>query len=182
MTTILAIHREGRAVLGGDGQVSLGNQVQKHSAVKVRALQGGAVLAGFAGGAADAMALMERFDAKLEEHPGQLRRAAVELAKDWRTDRVLRRLEAVMIVADASELLLVSGTGDVIVPDDGVLGTGSGGTVAVAAAKALLAHTEMDTDDICREALTIAADIDIYTNDHLTILEAPAAAPHEGQA
>jgi len=173
MTTILAIHKEGHAVLGGDGQVSLGNQVQKHGAVKVRALQGGQVLAGFAGSAADAMALMERFDAKLEEHAGQLRRAAVELAKDWRTDRVLRRLEAVMIVADRSELLLVSGTGDVIAPDDGVLATGSGGPFAAAAAKALLEHTDMSTADVLRAGLGIAADIDIYTNNQLTVLETP---------
>lgn len=173
MTTILAVHREGHAVLGGDGQVSLGNQVQKHGAVKVRALQGGKVLAGFAGGAADAMALMERFDAKLEEHAGQLRRAAVELAKDWRADRVLRRLEAVMVVADAAELLLVTGTGDVIAPDDGILATGSGGPFAAAAAKALLEHTDMQPAEVVRAGLRIASEIDIYTNDHLTVLETP---------
>ncbi|MDA1194072.1 MAG: ATP-dependent protease subunit HslV [Planctomycetota bacterium] len=174
MTTILAIHRDGRAVMAGDGQVSIGHQVQKHGAVKVRALSDGQVLAGFAGGAADAMALMERFDAKLQEHAGMLRRAAVELAKEWRTDRALRRLEAVMIVADATELLLVSGTGDVIAPDDGVLGTGSGGVVAAAAAKALLAHTTLDTEAVCRAALGIAAEIDIYTNERVTLIQTPA--------
>jgi ATP-dependent HslUV protease subunit HslV len=179
MTTILAIHREGRSVLGGDGQVTLGHSVQKHGAVKVRALQGGAVLAGFAGGAADAMALMERFAGKLDEHAGQLRRAAVELAKDWRGDRVLRRLEAVMVVADAGELLLVTGTGDVIAPDDGVLGTGSGGEVAAAAARALLAHADLDLRQVCEASLRIAAEMDIYTNERLTLLEVPAPAAPE---
>ena len=177
MTTILAIHRDGRSVLGGDGQVSLGDQVQKHGAVKVRTLQEGHILAGFAGGAADALALVERFQAKLEDNEGQLRKAAVELAKDWRTDRVMRRLEAVMVLADATELLLVSGTGDVIAPDaiesgEGVLGTGSGGAVATAAAKALMAHTTLSAAEICRAALKIAADMDLYTNDRITILEA----------
>ncbi len=172
MTTILAIHRDGVSVLGGDGQVSLGNQVQKHGAVKVRALQDGRVLAGFAGGAADAMALVERFEAKLDEHGGQLRKSAVELAKDWRTDRVLRRLEAVMVVADQDELLLVTGTGDVIAPDDGVLGTGSGGALAAAAARALLAHTDHPPDVVCEEALAIAAGMDLYTNNRVTVLEA----------
>jgi len=179
MTTILAIHKDGVSVLGGDGQVTLGSQVQKHGAVKVRTLQDGRVLAGFAGGAADALALVERFEAKLEEHAGQLRKAAVELAKDWRTDRVLRRLEAVMVLADRDELLMVSGTGDVIAPDatgdaSGVLGTGSGGAVATAAAKALLAHSNLSAADICREALKIAADIDLYTNEHITVLEVRA--------
>lgn len=174
MTTILAIHRDGQSVLGGDGQVSIGQQIQKHGAVKVRALQDGRVLAGFAGGAADAMALVERFEGKLEEHSGQLRRAAVELAKDWRTDRVLRRLEAVMLLADRDELLLVSGTGDVIAPDDGVLGTGSGGAVAAAAARALLAHTSLSARAVCEAALGIAAGMDLHTNDRLTILEVSA--------
>ena len=172
MTTILAIHKDGASVLGGDGQVTLGNQVQKHGAVKVRTLQDGRILAGFAGGAADAMSLVERFEAKLEEHGGQLRKAAVELAKDWRSDRVLRRLEAVMVLADAKELLLVSGTGDVIAPDEGVLGTGSGGAVAAAAAKALMKHSSLNAAQICRAALEIAADMDLYTNDHITVLEA----------
>jgi len=179
MTTILAIHKDGASVLGGDGQVTLGSQIQKHGAVKVRTLQDGRVLAGFAGGAADALALVERFEAKLEAHGGQLRKAAVELAKDWRTDRVLRRLEAVMVLADCEELLLVSGTGDVIAPDavagnGGVLGTGSGGAVAAAAAKALMAHTSLSAKEICRAALEVAADIDLYTNDRITVLEVKA--------
>ena len=176
MTTILAIHKDGVSVLGGDGQVTLGTQVQKTGAVKVRTLQDGRVLAGFAGGAADALALLERFEAKLEAHAGQLRKSAVELAKDWRTDRVLRRLEAVMVLADGDELLLVSGTGDVIAPDEepgggGVLGTGSGGAVAAAAARALLKHSSLSAREICEEALKVAAGIDLYTNEHLTLLE-----------
>ena len=174
MTTILALHKDGRSVLGGDGQVTLGDQVQKHGAVKVRALRDGSVLCGFAGGAADAMALMERFEAKLDEFGGQLRKAAVELAKDWRTDRALRRLEAVLITADANELLLVTGTGDVIAPDDGVLATGSGGAVAAAAARALSRHTKMDLREICDGSLKIAAETDLYTNERVTILETPA--------
>ncbi len=180
MTTILAIQRQGRAVLAGDGQVTLGTNVQKEGAVKVRALRGGAVLAGFAGGAADALALLDRFDARLEAHPGSLRKAAVDLARDWRADRVLRRLEAMLVVADARELLLVTGTGDVIAPDDGVLGVGSGGALAVAAARALLAHSPLALDAVCREALRIAAGLDLYTNDRITLLETPAPAPDAG--
>jgi len=176
MTTILAIHKEGASVLGGDGQITLGDQVQKHGAVKVRTLRDGRVLAGFAGGAADALALLERFESKLDAYAGQLRKAAVELAKDWRIDRVLRRLEAVMIVADESELLLLSGTGDVIAPDQeadgtGILGTGSGGAVAAAAARALVRHSSLSPRDICEEALKVAAEMDLHTNDHLTVLE-----------
>ena len=171
MTTILAIHKNGVSVLGGDGQVTLGDQIQKHSAVKVRTLQSGRVLAGFAGGAADAMALVHRFEAKLEAHGGQLRKAAVELAKDWRADRVMRRLEAVMVVADKDELLLVSGTGDVIAPDDGVLATGSGGGLAAAAARALMAFSQLSPAEICTEALKIAGHMDLHTNDQLTVLE-----------
>lgn len=171
MTTILAIHRNGRSVLGGDGQVTLGQNVQKHGAVKVRELEGGRVLAGFAGGAADALALLDRFEAKLESSQGHLQRAAVELAKDWRSDRVLRRLEAVMIIADRNQLLLVSGNGDVLAPDDGVLSTGSGGAVAAAAARALMRHTELEATAICEHGLAIAAEMDLYTNDHRTILE-----------
>ena len=173
MTTILALHRDGRAVLGGDGQVTLGNHVQKHGAVKVRPLRDGAVLCGFAGGAADALALMERFEGKLDEFSGQLRKAAVELAKDWRTDRALRRLEAVLIVADKTEMLLVTGTGDVIAPDDGVLASGSGGALAAAAARALLRHAEMDLKTICEASLGIAAESDLYTNERVTVLETP---------
>lgn len=175
MTTILALHRDGRSVLGGDGQVTLGAQVQKHGAVKVRALAEGRVLCGFAGGAADALTLLEHF----EEHLGKggrhapLRKAAVDLARDWRHDRRLRRLEAVLVVADADSLLLVTGTGDVIAPDDGVLGTGSGGAVAVAAARALMRHATLDLEEICRAALSIAAEIDLHTNNHTTILSTP---------
>ncbi len=175
MTTILAIHRDGRAVLGGDGQVTLGTHVQKQSAVKVRSLREGTVLAGFAGGAADALALLDRFESRLDAHPGSLRKAAVELARDWRTDRVLRRLEAMLVVADIRELLLVTGTGDVIAPDDGVLGVGSGGALAVAAARALLAHSSLSLAQTCAQALRIAAGLDLYTNEHITLLETPAS-------
>lgn len=176
MTTILAIHRNGRSVLGGDGQVTLGQHVQKHGAVKVRELEGGSVLAGFAGGAADALSLLDRFESKLEASKGHLRKAAVELAKDWRTDRVLRRLEAVLLIADREQLLLVSGNGDVLAPDDGVLSAGSGGAVAAAAARALMRHTELDARTICDHALAIAGEMDLYTNDQRTILEAGGAA------
>ncbi|MDJ0973417.1 MAG: ATP-dependent protease subunit HslV [Planctomycetota bacterium] len=175
MTTILAIHRDGRSVLGGDGQVTLGQSVQKHGAVKVRELEGGRVLAGFAGGAADALALLDRFEAKLESTAGRLQKAAVELAKDWRTDRVLRRLEAVLILADGEQLLLVSGNGDVLAPDDGVLSAGSGGAIAAAAARALLRNTELDARAICEASLGIAGEMDLYTNERITVLEAGAA-------
>ncbi len=172
MTTILAVHRDGRSAVGGDGQVTLGTAVQKHGAVKVRALKDGRVVAGFAGGAADALALLDRFEAKLEAAGGQLLKAAVELAKDWRTDRVLRRLEAVLVLADAKTLLLVSGNGDVVTPDDGVLGAGSGGVAAVSAARALLRHTSMGAKEVVEKALAIAAETDLYTNDRVTVLEA----------
>ena len=171
MTTILAVSRDGRSVIGGDGQVTLGQQVQKHGAVKVRALRDGAVLAGFAGGAADALALLDRFQARLDEAGGQLLKAAVELAKDWRTDRALRRLEAVLVLADAGTILLVSGNGDVVTPDDGVLAAGSGGPVAAAAARALLRHTKLSPREIVESALRIASEIDLHTNDRLTLLE-----------
>ena len=171
MTTILAVHRDGRSVLGGDGQVTLGSQVQKHGAVKVRALRNGSVLAGFAGGAADALALLVRFEAKLDATGGQLLKAAVELAKDWRTDRVLRRLEAVLVLADASSVLLVSGNGDVVTPDDGVLAAGSGAAVATAAARALVRHTKLSSREVVESALKVAGEIDLYTNAHLTLLE-----------
>ncbi|HVG92992.1 MAG TPA: ATP-dependent protease subunit HslV [Planctomycetota bacterium] len=171
MTTILAVSRDGRSVIGGDGQVTLGQQVQKHGAVKVRALRDGAVLAGFAGGAADALALLDRFQARLDEAGGQLLKAAVELAKDWRTDRALRRLEAVLVLADAGTILLVSGNGDVVTPDDGVLAAGSGGPVAAAAARALLRHTKLSPREIVESALKIASEIDLHTNDRLTLLE-----------
>ena len=171
MTTLLAIRRAGHAVMGGDGQVTLGEAVQKHGAVKVRRIENSNVLAGFAGGAADALTLLERFESKLEDSGGQLVKAAVELAKDWRRDRVLRRLEAVLLLVDPEHMLLVSGTGDVIAPDDDVLYAGSGGAVAGAAARALLRHADLDLAEACRAALGIAAEIDLYTNDRITILE-----------
>ncbi len=157
--------------MGGDGQVTLGEGIQKHGAVKVRRIENSRVLAGFAGGAADALALLERFEAKLEEHGGQLVKAAVELAKDWRKDRVLRRLEAMLLLADPEHMLLVSGTGDVIAPDDDILYAGSGGAVAGAAARALLRHADMPLAEACRSALGIASEMDLYTNDRITVLE-----------
>jgi ATP-dependent HslUV protease subunit HslV len=169
-TTIVCVRRNGRVALGGDGQVTLGNQVMKGNARKVRRLADGKVLAGFAGGAADAFALFEYFEAKLTKH-GNLLRAAIELAKDWRTDRMLRRLEAVLIVADAHNSLLVSGTGDVIEPEQDVLAIGSGGAYAQAAAQALLENTALDARAIVEKALTIAGSICIYTNTSLTVEE-----------
>ena len=169
-TTIVCVRRNGRVALAGDGQVTLGNQVMKGNARKVRRLADGKVLAGFAGGAADAFALFEYFEAKLTKH-GNLMRAAIELAKDWRTDRMLRRLEAVLIVADAHNSLLVSGTGDVIEPEQDVLAIGSGGAYAQAAARALLDETTLDARSIVAKALIIAADICIYTNREITIEE-----------
>ena len=169
-TTIVCVRRSGRVAVGGDGQVTLGNQVMKGNARKVRRLADGKVLAGFAGGAADAFALFEYFEAKLTKH-GNLMRAAIELAKDWRTDRMLRRLEAVLIVADAHNSLLVSGTGDVIEPEHDVLAIGSGGAYAQAAAQALLENTALDARAIVEKALTIAGKICIYTNTSLTVEE-----------
>ena len=169
-TTIVCVRRNGRVAVGGDGQVTLGNQVMKGNARKVRRLADGKVLAGFAGGAADAFALFEYFEAKLTKH-GNLMRAAIELAKDWRTDRMLRRLEAVLIVADAHNSLLVSGTGDVIEPEQDVLAIGSGGAYAQAAAQALLENTALDARAIVEKALTIAGSICIYTNTSLTVEE-----------
>ena len=157
--------------MGGDGQVTLGEGVQKHGAVKVRRIEKSNVLAGFAGGAADALTLLERFESKLEDNGGQLVKAAVELAKDWRRDRVLRRLEAVLLLVDPEHMLLVSGTGDVISPDDDVLYDASGGALAGAAARALLRHADLGLAEACRAALGIAAEIDLYTNDRITILE-----------
>jgi len=157
--------------LGGDGQVTLGTTVMKADAVKVRKLLDGQVLVGFAGSAADSFALLERFEEKLRDHPNNVPRAATELAKLWRTDRMLRRLEAVLLVADARYSLLVSGSGDVIQPTDGILATGSGGGYALASARALLAHTSLSAAEIVRESLQIASGIDIYTNGHLTVEE-----------
>jgi len=170
-TTILSVRRNGRVVLGGDGQVTLGNMVMKRGARKVRRLHHGRVLAGFAGATADAFTLFELFDAKLEKHSGQLARAAVELAKDWRTDRLLRRLEAMLAVADAETSLIVSGNGDVLEPEDGLMAIGSGGAYAQAAARALLDHSPLEARQIVEAALGIAADICIYTNHSLTIEE-----------
>lgn len=170
-TTILTVRRDGRVAIGGDGQVSLGQTVMKADAVKIRSLADGKVLAGFAGGAADAFALLERFEAKLKDYPANMPRAATELAKEWRTDRVLRRLEAMIAVVDAQHTLLVSGTGDVIQPSDGVLGIGSGGNYAQAAAKALLQHSNLSAKEIVRAALEIAADICVYTNRNIVIEE-----------
>jgi ATP-dependent HslUV protease subunit HslV len=170
-TTILAVRHHDRAVLAGDGQVTLGNTVVKHGARKIRRLYNDSVLAGFAGSAADSFALFSRFEAKLEQYRGNLERSAVELARDWRTDRMLRRLEAMLIVLDARHMFLLSGTGDLIEPDDGILGIGSGGAYAQAAAKALARHSSLDARAIAEHAMHIAAEICIYTNDHLTVEE-----------
>ena len=168
-TTIVCVRRGQSVALGGDGQVTLGETVMKGNARKVRRLYRDRVIAGFAGGTADAFTLFERFEAKLEEHSGQLTRAAVELAKDWRTDRMLRRLEALLAVADRDQSLMISGNGDVIEPEDGLIAMGSGGPYARAAARALLEHTELEARTVCEEALKIAADICIYTNHQRTI-------------
>jgi ATP-dependent HslUV protease subunit HslV len=170
-TTILSVRRNGAVVIGGDGQVTMGNTVMKPNAKKVRLLYDGKVLAGFAGGTADAFTLFERFEEKLSKHSGNLTRAAVELAKDWRTDRMLRRLEALLCVADKTASFVVSGNGDVIEPQDGLMAIGSGGPFAQAAARALIENTELDARDITERALNIAADICIYTNRNLTIEE-----------
>ena len=168
-TTILAVRKNGRVTIAGDGQVSLGPTVIKANAKKVRRLGGGQIVAGFAGSTADAFTLLERLEGKRERHPGQLMRACVELAKDWRTDRYLRRLEAMMAVADAEVSLVLTGTGDVLEPTDGLIGIGSGGNYALAAAKALLDLDGMDSEAIARKAMGIAADICVYTNTSLTI-------------
>lgn len=170
-TTILAVRHNGGVAIGGDGQVTLGNVVMKGDAHKIRKLLQGRVIVGFAGAAADAFALMERFEAKLNDFQGNLLRAATELAKEWRTDRILRRLEAMMVAVDREHLLLVSGTGDVIQPSDGVVGIGSGGAYAVAAARALVAHSNLPAGQIVREALQIAADLCIYTNRSIEVEE-----------
>jgi len=167
MTTIVSVRRNGQVVVGGAGQVSLGNTVMKGNARKVRRLYNGKVLAGFAGGTADAFTLFELFERKLEMHQGHLLKAAVELAKDWRTDRALRKLEAMLIVMNKDQLLLVSGTGEVIEPDDGILTIGSGGNFALSAARALLRFGDenLSAEDIARESLKVASEIDVYTND-----------------
>jgi len=168
-TTIVGVRREGQVALGGDGQVTMNNTIVKHGAAKVRRLADGNVLIGFAGAAADGFALMERFEAKLKEFQDNLPRAAVELAKDWRTDKYLRRLEAVMAACDQDHSLLISGTGDVVEPDDGILSAGSGGPFALAAARALLNHSDLSARDIVEQSLQIAAGVCVYTNDHVTI-------------
>ena len=168
-TTILSVRRGARVALGGDGQVTLGNVVIKATARKVRRIYNDHVLAGFAGATADAFTLFERFEAKLDKHQGHLQRAAVELAKDWRSDRILRRLEAMLAVADATSSLVITGTGDVLEPEYGIVAIGSGGAYAQAAARALLEHTELAADDIVKQALTIAGDICIYTNQNHVI-------------
>ena len=168
-TTILSVRRGGAVVVAGDGQVTFGNTVLKGGARKVRRLADGKVVVGFAGATADAFALFERLEGKLEQHPGQLTRACVEMAKDWRTDRYLRRLEAMMAVADKDVSLVLTGNGDVLEPEDGLIGIGSGGPFALAAAKALMAETELPAEEVARRAMAIAADICIYTNDQIVI-------------
>ena len=173
-TTILGVRRDGKVALGGDGQVSVGETIMKSNAQKVRTLAGGKLLAGFAGAAADAFTLFEKFEEKLQRHPGNLSKAAVELAKDWRSDRVLRRLEALLAVTDSERGFIISGTGDIIEPDDGILAIGSGGSYALAAARALLTNTELSPRDIVQRGLSIAADICVYTNSNITVLEPTA--------
>ncbi len=170
-TTVIAVRRDGRAALAADGQVSMGATVVKGQARKVRRIAEGRVLAGFAGASADAFALLDRFESKLASHQHNLTRAAVELAKDWRTDRNLRHLEAMLIVMDATTTLLLSGTGDVIEPDEGVIAIGSGGNYALAAARALLRHTSLDAPSIAREAMRVASEICVYTNDSIVVEE-----------
>jgi ATP-dependent HslUV protease subunit HslV len=170
-TTVIAVRRDGRAAMAGDGQVSIGNTIFKSRARKVRPIGGGKVLAGFAGAGADAFTLLDRFEAKFEEHRQNLPRAAVELAKDWRTDRYLRQLQAMLIVMDAENTLLLSGTGDVIEPDEGVIAIGSGGSYALAAARALMRHTSLPAAEIAREAMRIAGEICIYTNEQIVVEE-----------
>jgi ATP-dependent HslUV protease subunit HslV len=170
-TTILCVRHAGRVAMGGDGQVSFGDQVMKHTARKVRRMCNETVIAGFAGAAADAFALFAKFEAKLEEFRGNLPRAAVELAKDWRMDRALRRLEALLAVANADDSLIISGTGDVIEPDDGIIGIGSGGGYAAAAARALVKHSTLSAREIVEEGMRIAAGLCVYTNDRVTIEE-----------
>ena len=168
-TTIIAVRKDGRVTIAGDGQVSMGNTVVKSNAKKLRRLANGTVIAGFAGATADAFALFERLEAKLEQYPNQLTRACVELAKEWRTDRYLRRLEAIMAVADKSVSLIVSGTGDVLEPEDGIIGIGSGGNYALAAARALIDIPDLDAEAIAKKAIAIAASICVFTNDKVTL-------------
>jgi len=168
-TTVICVRREGEVAMAGDGQVTVGNTVMKHGAAKVRRLYHDKILSGFAGSAADAFALYSRFEAKLEEYRGNMERAVVELAKDWRMDKYLRQLQAMLIVANNERAYLISGTGDLIQPDDGLLAIGSGGPYALAAARALVKHTQLSAADIARESLRIASEICIYTNDNITV-------------
>jgi ATP-dependent HslUV protease subunit HslV len=171
-TTVVCVRHNGKVAMASDGQVTVGTTVMKQGAAKIRRLKGGDVLAGFAGSSADAFALFSRFEMKLEEHRGNLERSAIELAKDWRTDKMLRQLEALLIVADKTTSLLISGTGDLISPEEGVLAVGSGGPYALAAARALMKHRpDLSAADVARESLLIAAAIDIYTNDRITLEE-----------
>lgn len=170
-TTIIAVRRNGKIAIAGDGQITIGNTIMKHNAKKVRKMYNDKVLAGFAGASADAMTLFEKFEAKLEAYHGNLTRAAVELAKDWRTDRILRRLEALLIVADPEHSLIISGTGDVIEPEDGIAAIGSGGPFAQAAAKALINHSNLSAREIVEEAMKIASKICIYTNEQIIVEE-----------
>ncbi|UCD46794.1 MAG: ATP-dependent protease subunit HslV [Deltaproteobacteria bacterium] len=173
-TTIIAVSRGGRVAMAGDGQVTIGNTVLKHTARKIRRLHQDRIVAGFAGATADAFTLFEKFEGKLVEFRGNLKRAAVELAKDWRTDRVLRRLDALMVVTDGKDLMLLSGSGDVVEPDDGVVGVGSGGSFAMAAARAMLLHTDKPAMEIAREALRIASEICVFTNANIVAEEVAA--------
>jgi ATP-dependent HslUV protease subunit HslV len=170
-TTILCVRRDGRVAIGGDGQVTMDDTVMKATAIKIRKVKGGSILAGFAGGVADAFTLFEKFESQLERHPGNLVRAAVELARDWRSDRYLRRLEAMLAVADSERSLMISGNGEVIEPDDGILAMGSGGAYALAAARALADSSDLPAPEIVRHALEIAAGICVYTNENITVLE-----------
>jgi ATP-dependent HslUV protease subunit HslV len=171
VTTILSVRRDGRVAMGGDGQVTVGETVMKANAQKVRVLKAGKVVAGFAGAAADAFTLFERFEEKLDRHPGNLPRAAVELAKDWRSDRVLRRLDALLAVADTQHGFIISGSGELIEPDDGILAIGSGGPYALAAARALVANTTLSANDVVKRAMGIAGDICIFSNANVLIVE-----------
>lgn len=168
-TTILTVRHKGQVAIGGDGQVSLGESIMKADAMKLRPLLDGKVLTGFAGGSADAFTLLERLEAKLKNHPGNIPRAATELAKEWRTDRALRRLEAMVVIVSAEHTLLATGVGDVIQPTDGILGIGSGGNYAVATARGLVAHSDLSASEIVRKSLEIASGIDIYTNDQIVV-------------
>ncbi len=170
-TTILTVRHQGKVAMGGDGQVTLGSAIMKADAVKIRKLSDGDVICGFAGSSADAFALLERFEIKLKDYPANMPRAATELAKEWRMDRALRRLEALLAVADAQHTLLISGTGDVIQPTDGIVGIGSGGNYAIAAARALLENSDLSAVEVVRKSLTIAGEIDIYTNTNIVVQE-----------